>query len=152
MSKLYVHYGSDHFDPDKFTPIKSVSFSNKPIGGLWASPCDSENSWYDFSLGFNADRLDKWFTFTLKDDAKVLTIKTEQDLYELADAGFCVYSLNGERNHWRAFYPDFNKLCIAGYDAIEVYMTDTIYWNLYGWDVDSLLVLNPNCVKADSNV
>lgn len=150
-STKYIHYGSDHFDLDEFSPIRNVIFSNKPSGGLWASPCHSENNWYDYckSLSFNLDRLDKCFTFTLKDNAKVLTIKIEKDLYELENDGFCLDILSKMRYRHRAFYPDFNKLCIAGYDAIAVYMTDTIYWNLYGWDVDSLLVLNPDCVVPD---
>ena len=153
-STKYIHYGSDHFDLDEFSPITNILGYNKPSGGLWASPYNSENGWYDYckSIDFNLDRIDKCFTFTLIDDAKVFTIKTEQDLRELENAGFCTDGLSKLRYHYKAFYPDFNKLCIAGYDAIEVYMTDTIYWNLYGWDVDSLLVLNPNCVKADSNV
>ena len=148
MSKLYIHYGSDHFDPDEFSPIKNIYLRNKPSGGLWASPYSSKRSWYDWckSEEFRTDRLDKWFTFTLKDDAKVLTIKTELDLYELENNGFCVDKRPKMKYNLRGFYPDFEKLFIIGYDAVEVYMDDTIYWALYGWDCDSLLVLNPNCV------
>ena len=148
MSKLYIHYGSDHFDLDEFSPIRNIDLHNKPSGGLWASPYNSKRSWYDWckSEKFRTDRLDKWFTFTLKDDAKVLTIKTEQDLCKLKNDGFYIDAFTKTKYSLPFSYPDFEKLCIDGYDAIEVYMNDIIYFDLYGWDVDSLLVLNPNCV------
>jgi len=153
MSKMYIHYGNDHFDPDKFNQIMNLYLSNKPSGGLWASPCNAERSWYKWckSEKFRIESFDKWFTFTLKDDAKILTIKTKQDLCELENNGFCVDKYTKIRYNLRGFYPDFEKLA-KHYDAIEVYMSDTIYWGLYGWDCDSLLVLNPDCVVPDSNI
>ena len=40
---------------------------------------------------------------------------------------------------------DFEKLQ-ERYDAIEVYI-DNLYWDLYGWDCDSILILNKEIVK-----
>ena len=44
---------------------------------------------------------------------------------------------------------DFEQLK-ENYDAIEVDISadNTLYWELYGWDVDSILVLNPNVVEV----
>jgi hypothetical protein len=152
MSKKYVHYGDTEFKLDWFDPIANRICFNKPDGGLWASPCDSEYNWYEWCMAnsFHIDHLKDYFIFTIKDDARVLIIKSHNDLVRLKHNGLCLdfssrypFSMNG-------FYPDFEKLLDLGYDAIEVYIQDTIYMDLYGWDCDSLLVLNPNCIVTNS--
>ena len=50
------------------------------------------------------------------------------------------------------YKPDFEKIMAMGYDVIDYRLSDDIsgigklYWCLYGWDCDSILVLNPNVI------
>ena len=45
MNQIYIHYGSDKFEPEKFQPIKNKMLSVKPTGGLWASPVNAKEGW-----------------------------------------------------------------------------------------------------------
>lgn len=50
--------------------------------------------------------------------------------------------------------PDFEKAYYLGIDAIELHLSEDespdgmngLYWLLYGWDCDSILILNPKIV------
>lgn len=77
-------------------------------------------------------------------DARVLHIRTVADVKNLlprqkdADPAYIDY------------FPviDFEALLAAGWDAVEYHMSedDGLYWALYGWDCDSICVLNPDVV------
>ena len=49
---------------------------------------------------------------------------------------------------------DLKKMLKQGYDGIELHLSeeitddskDGLYWKLYGWDCDSILVMNPDVV------
>ena len=141
----YIHYGSTKFDPTKFKRVKNTeSLGIKPhySTGLWASPINSEDGWYNWCMeeGFNVDRLDKSFTFSLTKDARIFTIDSQVDLKLLHTRG-----LAGLR--WFNFYLDFNKLRDV-YDVLH--LTNEGQWNtrmtttysLYGWDCECILVMN----------
>ena len=148
MSKKYIHYGSNNFDINKFEKIQNrreMSFE-KPDGGLWASPIDSRDNWHDWCLNndFHTEKLKDSFTFTLLPNSRVLTIKTIQDITDILNI-LTVAPLERRKGS----HIDFEELLALGYDAIEVYIDDVdVYYRLYGWDVDSLLVLNPYCIRV----
>ena len=50
MNKIYIHYGSDEFDMNKFQEPKYDSeFGFKPdIGGLWASEDTDDESYHSW--------------------------------------------------------------------------------------------------------
>ena len=149
MFKHYVHYGSNEFNPLYFTPIRNRLLFNKPEGGLWASPCNSEWSWYEWckSEGFNLEKLDRYFVFSIKKQSKFLVIKSHNDLVKLKENELCLDYSSTYPFTKNDFYLNFEKIVDLGYDAILVYIRDlTIYMDLYGWDCDSLLVLNPDCI------
>ena len=145
--KKFIHYGSNNFEIDRFEKIKNrhdMSFE-KPDGGLWASPINSRDNWHDWCLNndFHTEKLKDSFIFTLLPNSRVLTIKTVQDITNILNMLTAV-PLGRKRRHI-----DFEELLKLGYDAIEVYIDDVdVYYRLYGWDVDSLLVLNPFCIEV----
>ena len=144
---IYIHYGSPKFDINKFHPINNIKFSNKPHGGLWTSPINSEHNWRWWCLDnhYETDRLNEHFSFKLKDDANICRISSRQDLIELKQQGFC-HDYADSFLHPKDYYPDFEKLVDAGYDGMAVIMNNNLYYSLYGWDCDSLLIFDPDCM------
>ena len=82
-------------------------------------------------------REDNCFKFRLKDKAKVLRIEKPSDLINLPKDQTLIKL---------RFYEclDFEELK-KKYDAIEV-IIDKLYWDLYGWDCDSILILNKDVI------
>lgn len=151
MDRVYRHYGSSVFDISKFEPVGNafgITFMNKPHGGLWASPVDSHNNWHDWcvSENFNKRSLDKYFDFTLKNNSKILSINKISDLNKIND------HIEIIQDFYIKVRVDFESLVEAGYDAVySTYNFETAQI-FYGWDVDSLLVLNPDCISLKESV
>lgn len=133
---IYVHYGSEKFDADCFKIAKTKHLKDgpwiKPTGGLWASRADSYCEWKNC------------FAFKLKPKTKIFNIKSKEDIETLEKIG--VYENYG--------YPDrclyginIDPLVKSGYDGIEVFMNNELYWDLYGWDYDSIILFNSNCIE-----
>lgn len=144
MSPEFIHYGHDKFDKDLFVPVKNIGFV-KPVGGLWASPLYSNHSWRDWCLRENFRTeiyFNIYFTFTVNKDAKVYTIDSLNHLRLLSN----YFDSMSNRN-----ILDF-ELIAKEYDAIwlteegEIATRYTRPLTLYGWDCESLLVLNPNVI------
>ena len=143
MSKRYIHYGHKSFDRNRFVPIRNRRVFTKPDGGLWVSPINAEYGWKQWceENEFRECRTGNSFTFTLTPDAKVLYLCSADSLGslpqikdELALSDWCML--------------DFEKLLELGYDAVEISITASpqLYWSLYGWDCDSILVMNPEVI------
>lgn len=118
----------------------------KPIGGLWASPLDSKFSWRDWCRAENFRDTGKQVKVILDIDmGNFITIKSEADLSQLP-----WYHLAG-LNLMEAI--DFEKLAADGIDGI--YLTEQGQWatrfsfprTLYGWDCESILILNERCIS-----
>lgn len=137
----YIHFGSPCFDRGRFVPIRNIPFRNKPDGGLWASADNAEYGWYDWSRDnddFGHCRLTNSFSFTLNPVARILTLKTKEDVLRAANIGHSSYF--GD-----LICLDFEALAQA-YDVIDFYIAQ-LYMNMYGWDCDSILVMNPDVIK-----
>lgn len=147
--KTYIHYGSKQFDKERFTPIQNCYPRNKPIGGLWASEVGARYGWKRWCEGENYRtdhyREDNYFKFTIAENAKILTLLCADDVKAmpmLGKAGVVDYK------------PDFEEIMSLGYDAIDYRLSDevgafafdSLYWCLYGWDCDSILILNKDIV------
>jgi hypothetical protein len=137
---ILIHYGSDYFDSGKFNEVFNRIGFCKPRGGLWASPCVTEFGWEDFCIARNymIHKLSSRFAFRLKRGTRVYRINSYNDLLKLPLLDT---------------YPDFERLK-QNYDVIWLTYkgleeTDhyTYLINLYGWDCESLLILNKNCIK-----
>lgn len=140
----FIHYGSPQYIPEKFMSIKNAEFV-KPTGGLWASPIGSTCGWKSWceAENFRLDTFDDYFTFYLKDSSHILTLEYEKDLIGIPQQN---------RSFWfdeAIVTLDFEKL-LALYDALYYpNPSGELQWKLYGWDCDSLLVMNPECMIFD---
>ncbi len=163
MKEIYRHYGSPKFNPKAFIPISNKTFSNKPNGGLWACPTlDVDTGWDSWSISneFYTERLKEYFDFKLKDNAKILVIKDLKDLDKLPRIQYTDDNLKSilERDSMNSNI-DFEELS-KNYDGMMVWMYrskdidtkerlfDGMYYRMYGWDVDTLLVFNPNIMEV----
>ena len=60
-----------------------------------------------------------------------------------------------EDSRFSSYYIDFEKCFDQGIDAIELKVfsywdnadQSILYWKLYGWDCDCILILNPDCIE-----
>lgn len=154
MSKTrYIHYGSREFKSELFDPPRNRCNMTKPDGGLWASPVDAQYGWRDWCEAnqFRECNEDDSFTFELTENANVIHIYKLSDLDDLPQ---CKDERLSFLSDW--FVPDFEWLVKRGCDAIELHLSEEdrtgcgflegLYWSLYGWDCDSILILNPNIV------
>lgn len=151
--KRYIHYGHDRFIPEHFTPIRNRQYFSKPFGGLWASPVDAEYGWKDWceAENFRECREDNSFTFTLAPVARVLYVAGRSDLKGLPRTGDMESILGGMYdvdNPYSLVSLDFERLRNDGWDAVEVTDINRLYWALYGWDCDSILVMNPDIIEV----
>ena len=148
-NNIYIHYGSDSFDKFKFKPIKNRRFWVKPEGGLWASNIESKygwKQWMDDNRIFNDEYFDRYedgmFKFKLQENSKILKINNSDKLNNL----FKEFEMKESYHTWKTL--DFEKLSNY-YDGIEVDISNDrrLYFDLYGWDCDSILIFNPDIIK-----
>ena len=137
-----IHYGCPHWVPSHFVFPENLPAFVKPKGGLWASPVDSNYGWKEWCQQeeFHTGSLKHWFVFEFT--GRIMTIDTEADLKKM-----CFRSLP-EIPYLQMQFPDFEELAKKT-DAI--YLTEAGQWktrllmgpNLYGWDCECVLILNP---------
>lgn len=142
-----IHYGSKCFDITKFDEIANIPTRNKPKGGLWTSPIDSNYGWKDWCVdgNFVDCSKDASFEITLEENASILVINDILDLEEFN------WIIDKEWNWLNGI--DFEELKTR-YDA--VHLTESGNWNtrgyeeknLYGWDCESILILNKNVIMV----
>ena len=147
----YVHYGHRYFDANLFEPIQNTRVFTKPTGGIWASRTDAKFGWKDWCKdtdGFFVCDDDFSFVFSLKEDAKILEVHSHKDF-------LCIYEKYGRKE---VLFPtcfqllDF-ELLHKDYDAIEYFLSDDrrLYHDMYGWDCDSILIMNPEIIQEKGN-
>lgn len=100
---VYIHYGADHFDLERFKEIKNRPNWVKPEAhtGLWASPRNSERSWKTWVEGehYGSD-LTKSFEFRMSDPGKVFLYFRCAFLHAFYRALW-----HHESIRWRRLYP-----------------------------------------------
>lgn len=142
---IYEHFTRDPknnvFLPEKFDPIEDIPvLPNKPLrGGLWASPSLAMISWSvqcDFE-GSPDDRINTWFGFKFKllNSSRLAVIEETGDVELLP-----LHDGTTELIDWVKVAQDWDAVIVQG-NALD---QSGPFW---GWDVDSLLVLNPDVVE-----
>ena len=153
----YIVLGKTELKEELFNTNLTNNGINKPKGGLWSSPYnkDTISGWYQFCKDENFIKGDNsvGVIFSLKEEARIYTIDTKEDLDNLANKYPIVVKENLRYNFMSTI--DYTKVS-KDYDAI--YLTDKGQWatrfsrpnTLYGWDCETLLVLNFNAIDLDS--
>ena len=151
---IYRHYGTDHFDPSMVLgpKAKQPGLSIKPCASFWASPVNSERSWEDWCKcnGFwtgDESRVD----FELSPEAKIYRISSVEDWENLKDRfpGRLRSELELRFADDSSHYADPDWIAVAEvFDGIEVSISScpALYDAMYGYDVDSIAVWNPDVV------
>ena len=138
----YIHYGHKAFSTEKFQRIKNAPMFPKPNGGLWASPINAKYGWRDWceAENFRDCNSEESFLFSLKDGAKVYHIRSMQDVKSMP-------LINNGITTW--YTPDFEKMLSNGWGAIELHLSEcgALYWALYGWDCDCILIMNKDIIE-----
>ncbi len=157
-----THYGfsTEEFDVSRLKPVKNRAFfnemkkrnlcipsmcgvlGNKPEQntGFWCSRTDAEYGWKEFCEESEISLCDltKQFDFIIPDSARVYTIYNSDDVDELIEE----YKFSSEIQAI-----NFEKMA-KDFDAIEVTtMYNGVYDSLYGWDCESILILNPEIIE-----
>lgn len=141
----YIHYGSKVFDKSKFVNISNWFI--KPKGGLWGSRIDSKYGWKEWNdeSKFTTCLKENSFTFSLKPNANVVELFSADDLAALP----CITKL--EPLIYGDYYIiDYERCIEMGIDAIEVRsISNGLYYPLYGYDCECILILNPEIVEVN---
>lgn len=149
-NKTYIHYsniGAKHFSKVLFTPVSNRPMFNKPAGGLWGSPIDASFGWKEWNEEENFRNLDPVFSFKfkLKPGNRVLTLRSYEDCTDapmVTNTFKITYSGDGND-----IFFDFEALKrVHHVDAIELENESDFYWPLYGWDCQSIVILNPDAI------
>lgn len=140
---VVIHYGASSFLDYKFIFPQNCNWV-KPRGGLWTSPIGSKFGWKDWCESENFRDCDdaKSFTLEFNSDVKIYKIDTLKDLLNLP--------LISPHEVPHTKHPDFETIN-KEYDAI--WLTENGQHvtrfsrpcNLYGWDCESILILNTKC-------
>ncbi len=171
----FVSYGTDNFDVDNFkVPYFRIDI-NKPQGGFWGSPINSNNSWGEWcdKEFFHTDNLDKHVLFKIKKNAKIYVIDNEEDLNKISKQEEPKDEINTIMKRFKVSYEearraimntsfyeknykqimDFNYLynnfdgIFVTDNAVSTLKQDNNSDRLYWWDVESICVFNPNAIE-----
>ena len=142
--KCITYDCGNSFEKEKFIPVKnSLASLNKPTGGLWSSPHDSEHSWSCAATSMGVRDLKTSFNFIYT--GYTLVIDCLEDLNKIKWIPF--------RGCDFIKIPDFEDLINRGFDAIhltgdgEIKTRLTHPLNLYGWDCETVFIMNKERIK-----
>lgn len=154
----FITYGIE-YDPNKFEKAKNRKAClnmNKPFGGFWSSPINSDWGWKNWCMSedFRTDRLDHWTKFKLKPEAKIIIIDSLNDFREVLN-NFCILDNIAYFDYKPCI--DFEKITKEGYDGvlltesgnIECHLPmepvsvngKNVYVDLNTWDCESMVLL-----------
>lgn len=149
-------------------PLNNHTF--KPSGGFWSSPYINHfyniSDWYTYLMDARSiaryKDLNQSTIFTLKENAKIITIDTKEKVLELAIKypsqhqllGFydditsenTIFDFEKISQDFDGIYVNFNTISNDTFDPQK----ETIVFN--GWNVNTLLLFNLDCIKEYQTV
>lgn len=149
MSKC-ITFDVNEWNKEKFYPVKGNRGCNKPLsGGFWTSTLlpatENYSAWANWCIQeeFCLEKLNHAIIFDLSPKAKIYTINTYKDLEELIERyPFTLPFYNGI--DFEAVSRDYDAIHLT--DEGQWATRDTYPYDLYGWDVESYLIMNLDCV------
>jgi hypothetical protein len=135
-----ITYGKgDFFDKNKFQPVKNTPYWNKPSGGLWASPINCNYGWKEWCIIEEFGDLSSNFKFSITGNIFKIKIDNLNKLPLITNNSreFPIYTI----------VIDFEAAVNSGIDAIWLTESNIRHKSFYGWDCESVLILNPNCIQ-----
>ena len=140
---MYIHYGTDHFDPNRVLETREEILA-KPDMGIWACDENAKSTWREWCLqeDFHTERLNKYFEFELSGRARILHVRKFEDLMPyLIKANIVDMRLWGPILNRRQMYQD--------YDGLEMHFSQLPRVSrqlLQVYDCDSICIWNPNVI------
>jgi hypothetical protein len=142
--------------PAQFDPIYNGErrFHPKPKGGMWLCPSTSDYRWKHWCQDeqYNRHVYETEWTLKVKKGTRFLVIDTLSDLLELLAQYGTELELGSYIREWEI---DFERIA-QDYDGI--WLTERGQWetrlsepNLYGWDLESVLVFRWVFEEAESD-
>lgn len=164
--KEYVTIGTKNIAADIFRKILRPLDINfyKPNGGLWSSEfisriyCISE--WHDYLLYEDQEtasykNINAGAIFTLKNNAKILNIDSEEKIIELSQKYPSWHYILTHYDNPELNIIDFETLS-KDYDGVEVSINKLGYnkpgLTFNSWSVNTLLLFNLNCIEKYQSV
>ena len=152
QNREFVVYGKT-IDSKKFVKPHNGhnQFLNKPDGGLWASPVDSEWGWCDWCSSEDFPiTLDVWTRFRLDPEARVLEIHCLDHLKEVFRRYGRRHPIFGETVlDWGLLRAHYDGVFLSEQGNRECHLPmDPGAPDLNGWDCECLLVLDLNKIRV----
>lgn len=164
--KEYIMIGAPTISNEIFRKVLRPlnNYDYKPTGGFWASNYIDRvyniSEWYNYLL--DADGIARYknmtqgVIFTIKENAKILTIDNEKQIYDLAKKYPSYhYLLNSYDKNPNKPVIDFEELSqdfdgiYIDYDKIMVNTNTNVF---QCWSINTLLIFNLNCIKEYKSV
>jgi len=138
---IVIHYGASEYNPELFQPIVNSGWI-KPVGGLWTSPINSKFGWKSWCTSERFRVCDNSISFKLKinKESKIYKINSLDDLLNLP----LISAMYGH-----SMVINFEELA-KEYDSIWLTVNGqnktrmTYPTSLYGWDCETVLIMNKN--------
>lgn len=148
----YISIGKQCIDKTCWVNVTNRTHINKPFGGMWACPINEEDGyiskWYKWCCNNKPSWVKNYgITFELTDENRVYIIDCYKDLEALYDKYYLCDGIFGDSMlNFELMKLDYDAILLT--DAGEKETRSRFYkMNLYGWDVESLLVLNFDAIK-----
>ncbi len=149
MKREFITFGFE-FNLNELKPIRNRRFCGKPDGGLWGSPVDSNWGWKDWCESedfYKHSGLEKGFTWTLSDSARILILDSMESYQNLQWNYKILYSdmVSIEVLNFERVSRDYDAILLteSGLDELR----GDLHLGFFTWDCESILVLNPECIE-----
>ena len=158
---IFIHYGHNEFNKSKFQNISNDGAWIKPKGGLWGSPINSSWGWKTWCKENNFQDGDFSIYFEFKLNiiySNVLVINSYGDMLKLPWKNV-KYSDKIKRIDFEEINRWYDAIYLTENGQRETHLPKfTVkdykidhFKNLYGWDCESVLVMNPNIIEELKN-